>query len=160
MGVLNRRLAELLVGPGQQSDLARKLGETRQRVNNWVRGISDVPADEVPNIAAALGLTICDLYGVEEGHTGTGKTTALLARIAEYLATDPERVEVNFYEGSFVAQTPVQPREEVDIIAYVDTLVIAAQAKGLDFTRRTIAEWPTMPDEERQEWRDLAAAIT
>jgi transcriptional regulator with XRE-family HTH domain len=66
---LGPRVRELRERQGvRQSELARRLGENRQRVNKWERGWSDLQHEDVPRVADALGITICELYGREERH--------------------------------------------------------------------------------------------
>lgn len=141
VGLLNRRLAELLAEQGQQSDLARQLGEKRQRVNNWVRNKADVPADEVPRIAALLGVTICELYGVEEGHS-LPATITLADQVIKLLGVDADRVEVNVYVSGEAGSGKS-----------------AATLPGARATRRLIDEYRDLPEDQRQEWRELAEAI-
>lgn len=40
-----------------------------QAVYEWETGRRQLPASEVPRLAEVLGVTICELYGVDEGHT-------------------------------------------------------------------------------------------
>lgn len=51
-----------------QGQLGQRLGVTATAVSHWERGRSQPPATEIPTIAKVLGVTICELYGVDEGH--------------------------------------------------------------------------------------------
>ena len=88
---------------------------------------------DVPRIAAALGVTICDLYGVDEGHAVPAPVT-IESQLARLLGVAPERVEINLYAGT-------------------------SSLHGGRSTRRLIDEYHDLPEDQRQEWRDLAEAI-
>src|SRR5579859_3585363 len=81
----------------KQATLARRLGIPSQTLSNYEIGPNKVPADLMPKLAAALGVTVSELYGVEESHldtgTGAGKTEqALLATLRRALELGPERI--------------------------------------------------------------------
>lgn len=48
-----------------QATLAAKLGINQKAVSQWETGESHPTADKLPDIAAALGCTIDELYGKE-----------------------------------------------------------------------------------------------
>lgn len=74
-------------------DLGEALGysgrSAEQMVWSWERGRTQIPSADVPSIARALGITICELYGVEEGHAGDAGER--WTRELEQLVTEPER---------------------------------------------------------------------
>lgn len=47
-----------------QAEFASKIGVDRSTVTKWERGSAYPSADKLPEIAAALGCTIDDLYNV------------------------------------------------------------------------------------------------
>lgn len=49
-------------------DLGNAVGLTPQSVHAWEKGKSAVPSQDVPTIAATLGVRICELYGIDEAH--------------------------------------------------------------------------------------------
>ena len=49
-----------------QAQLADSLGITKGAVGQWEIGVCNPKADQLPNIAAALGYTIDDLFRKEE----------------------------------------------------------------------------------------------
>ncbi len=60
---IRERFAELLERKRwNQSDLARELGEHRNWVNYRLTGRVDIKADELPRIAAALGVSPCAFF--------------------------------------------------------------------------------------------------
>lgn len=89
---LGERIAELREERGlKQATLARMAGVPAGSLSHWELGERRVPADAVPAIANALGVTICQLYGVEEGHTTAERAPreprgAIAERVAARLA--------------------------------------------------------------------------
>lgn len=63
-------------------DLSTAVGITPQSVHAWEKGKSAVPSQDVPTIAARLGVTICELYGVDEGHKTVNGSIADVASAA------------------------------------------------------------------------------
>lgn len=66
-------------------------------VNHWEQGRTQVPSELVPAIARALGVTICEFYGVEEGHAQADRPGRRWARrlaegVAEMSPADQEFV--------------------------------------------------------------------
>lgn len=53
--------------------IGEAVGVTPQSVWDWEKGRSQVPSNDVPSIAGILGVTICELYGVEEKHPVRGQ---------------------------------------------------------------------------------------
>jgi hypothetical protein len=107
-------------------------------VNHWEQGRTQVPSELVPAISQALSVTICGLYGVEEGHQVPAGLT-LSEQLAQALGVEPGRVEVNVY-----ADVPDGRARELP------------QRSGARWFQRVMAEWATVDDSER---RELAKAI-
>jgi transcriptional regulator with XRE-family HTH domain len=64
-----------------QSALARAADVPQPTLSHWESGVA-IPADILPDLAKALGVSICELYGVPERHTasltGSGKTERII----------------------------------------------------------------------------------
>lgn len=96
----------------------RELGEAigysgksaEQRVWSWESQRVDVPSDDVPAIAKVLGVTICELYGVEEGHAPL-KTNVdrVLSAIDELDQVPPDKIDSwrELIQAVTNAQTPI-----------------------------------------------------
>jgi transcriptional regulator with XRE-family HTH domain len=57
------RLGELRRAAGlSQKALAQKLGAAQSRIAQWETGVHNPPVTELPNLAAALGVTVADLF--------------------------------------------------------------------------------------------------
>ena len=58
-----QRFVEILKAVGMsQAELARRLGEHPNWVNNRIRGIVDLKADDIPRIARVLGVRPADFF--------------------------------------------------------------------------------------------------
>lgn len=84
-GAIDRRISErvrsLLRGDGRTQDsLAAATGIPPTSLSHYVRGTRRWPASAVQAVAEAFGVTICNLYGADEGH---GATQGHDQRVAE-----------------------------------------------------------------------------
>jgi transcriptional regulator with XRE-family HTH domain len=57
-----------------QSDLAAKVGVAFQQVQKYEKGINRVGASRLARIAAALGISVSELFGSSKGKTAGSKT--------------------------------------------------------------------------------------
>lgn len=74
---LGKRVRELRIARGLSlRALGAHVGVTPQSVWDWEKGRSQVPSEDLPELAAALGVTICQLYGIDEGHQLHSETPA------------------------------------------------------------------------------------
>lgn len=89
VGEFGQRIRRLREGARlTQEQLGERLGVTATAVSHWERGRSQPPAVDVPRIPLALGVTICELYGIEEGHTRPQRPGRRWAqRLADQVAT-------------------------------------------------------------------------
>src|SRR5579859_4899659 len=100
---ISRRVGEWLREEDgrSQAALSTATGIPTTSLSHYVRGTRRWPASAVHAVSKALDLTICGLYGVDEGHmaaeAGTGKAEVLAARLASALELGPERIEINVY---------------------------------------------------------------
>ena len=82
------RLAQLIQESGMtQSEIARRLspnGENPQWINNRLRGISQIKADDLPRIAAALRISPCRFF--EDVHTHQAATPSYADAFTRALA--------------------------------------------------------------------------
>lgn len=117
-----------------QADLAARIGTTRRVLSSWESG-RPTPGDDIPNLARALGVTICELYGVQEGHT---------AGVDQDLSA-AERAALDNIARELVKLRQPRPRRQ--------------RSGGQDLMREMVRAWPTMDEAERQEWRELAEEI-
>lgn len=82
------RLAQLIQESGMtQSEIARRLspnGENPQWINNRLRGISQIKADDLPRIAAALRISPCRFF--EDVHTHQAATPSYADTFTRALA--------------------------------------------------------------------------
>lgn len=136
-----------------QADLGERLGVTATAVSHWERGRSQPQAVEVPSLAKALSVSICGLYGVEEGHEATVPVTVTLADlVGRLLGLDAERVEVNVYvsgEAGGSTAVSVQPAD-ADVF----------QPRRADWdTKRVLELWPDMTAEEQEGWLAFGRAL-
>ncbi|MGE5619069.1 MAG: helix-turn-helix domain-containing protein [Sphingomonadaceae bacterium] len=64
--MIRERLSQLMEAKKwNQSDLARELGEHRNWVNKRITGQTEIKADEIPRLAAALGVSPCAFFEEE-----------------------------------------------------------------------------------------------
>jgi transcriptional regulator with XRE-family HTH domain len=64
--IIAKKIREIREAKGiEQLELADKIGISKQRLNNYENGRSNVPTDLVPVFADALGVSIDTLYGRE-----------------------------------------------------------------------------------------------
>lgn len=113
------------------------MGVTRSAVWDWENGRSQVPSNDVPRLAAALNVSLGDLYGLPPGQsTGVG---------ADAILTDQATGR------TYVLQANRWPLSAPD--DYVPP-------KGLTFLRNYLRgyreDWQDISEEERQELRDFA----
>lgn len=154
-------LGERLKGlrEGRVPHLSRKrLGEAlgylgrsaEQTIYEWETGRRQLPASEVPRIAELLGVTICDLYGVDEGHV--------------VVIDDLDRVDLT--KARDLVQAAVALAN-----AGGGTIIIGTAGSGKSAamfeptpadwdTKQLLQRWPTLSDQERQDWLAFAEAIT
>jgi transcriptional regulator with XRE-family HTH domain len=128
------------------------MGVTRSAAWDWEKGRSQIPSADIPKLAAFLGVTICELYGVDEVH-GVPQTLprVIAERLAAALGTDPAKIEVNLYgQGSYERRTWIKPQSDVD--------VMVAAPEGLRFLRNYLAHAMTLPQEQREELDELIAS--
>jgi transcriptional regulator with XRE-family HTH domain len=134
----------------------RQLGVDHRTVDDWDRARSYPSSLDVPRIAGTLGVRICELYGVEEGHDQErAPNTDWIRQLVEALEERPERIEINLYKegghkgGALAARGRTPAGEEFE------------PPLGLRFMQAFLAEgrWREMPETERNQWRELAEAI-
>lgn len=135
------------------SDLVRLAKLSSASLSNYESGKRRVPAIVVEKVASALGVSICALYGVEEGHAGppapsyadlTDAERGVLDNMARELVGLRELRTVDWQPGRVRAVEPTD----------------AFQPTRADYgTRAVLRDWPHMTDEQRQEWLDFADAI-
>lgn len=80
-----------------------------------------------------------------------------MSSLERALALGPERIEINVYVSSQsgdIRQLENALRAERNALDPGDIA-----PPGLRVARRVLDQWPSMSDEERQEWRHLADAI-
>lgn len=84
---VGERVRELRQARGVgQAELARAIGRLPQDVYKWEHG-RQVPSDAVPALAKALDVTICELYGVDEGHPRPDRGTIAGRFVLEFRDT-------------------------------------------------------------------------
>lgn len=78
----------------KQAALARAIKVPPQTLSGYELGPNKIPATVMPKIADALGVTICELYGINEGHrkrtAGRNVSDEVVARL-EGALTDAQR---------------------------------------------------------------------
>lgn len=152
--------------------LGKTLGMTAQGVWRWENGRAQIPSATVPALAESLGVTICELYGVEESHSFVAASAGVLLsaeklKLAQVLGVEPDRIEVNIYAG---AGTMSDVRGTA-----VDGSPLIIQAKSAQVTpspaqefvptaadrdtRDILRAWDAMPAEVQREWLEAAEAI-
>lgn len=120
-----------------QAELARRLGRLPQDVYKWEHG-RQIPSEDVPAVAAALGVSICDLYGVQEGHSAP-PAPSVVAAVSEAVA---------ILQGALAgAQAVPAPAQE-----FVPT------AADRD-TRDILRAWDAMPEDVQREWLEAAETL-
>lgn len=100
-----QRLAEILGVVGMsQAELARRLGEHPNWVNNRVRGIVDLKADDIPRIAHVLGVRPTDFFEDpgpprKAGGRGFASDAASPDRLAQLLQDEMSDADLEFIES-------------------------------------------------------------
>jgi len=132
-----------------------------QTVYEWETGRRGVEAAQARAIARALGVSIAELFDespqppeITLATPGTGKTerfVQLATALERAFELGPERIQVCVHVAPHHGSE--QPSAPAGGDAYEPPL-------GLRFARRVLAAWPSMDETERQEWRQLAEAIT
>lgn len=115
-----------------------------QLVYEWETDRRGIPAEYMPEIAGALGVTICDLYGVQEGHAGTAPVSRLAQQLADALATPADKIEIHVHRSG-----EWQLGESVEGGEFQPTRTDRV-------TRRLLERWETMTEQQRE--RLLAVA--
>jgi transcriptional regulator with XRE-family HTH domain len=134
---LNQRLRELRTRRGLSlRALGEAVGVTAQSVWDWEKGRSQLPSNDIPKIADTLGVTICELYGIDEGHE---------QRKDDLTSAEREALD-NIARELVKLRRPTAERRR-------------QPSTGQQFMRDVLQAWPTMDEAERQEWRELAAEI-
>ena len=65
--VIHRRIRELRIQLGlDQADIGKKCKVDKSTVSHWERGVSSPTRTTLPKVAAALGVSIADLYTESE----------------------------------------------------------------------------------------------
>jgi transcriptional regulator with XRE-family HTH domain len=140
-----------------QGELGDRLGVTATAVSHWERGRSQPQAAEVPSLANALGVSVAELYGPDVAPVSKGgdKIDSLIAEVKRAIELGPERIEINVYVmPHHGGESPT-----ADLMQNAIDSTTERPAPGQRFTKRVLEEWPSMSEEERQEWRQLAEAI-
>lgn len=125
-----------------------------QTVYEWETGRRQLPAAEVPALAKALGVTICGLYGVDEGHQ-VPPTLSLAEQLAKALGVEPARVEVNVYGADVVGRDREGRPFAMQAKASSEFNPTAADRD----TRDIVRAWDAMPQEVQQEWLETAERL-
>jgi len=88
------RLAELIAKSGlSQTEVARRMGESKNWVNNRLTGYVEIKADEIPRFAAALGVSPCAFFEEVQPQPATVRLDSeSIERIGEAMAR--QRVEL------------------------------------------------------------------
>jgi len=158
-----------------------------QAVYEWETGRRQLQAEDMPKIARILGVTICELYGVEEGH-GRPVTIALADQVLTMIdgldEVDVTKVRELSEAVAALANTGggtivIGVERRGDIVALDEgtdrptfiqaksTSESAPSLRGAGFeptradkdAKAVLAAWPTMAEDERQEWLAFAEAI-
>lgn len=152
---LGRRLKELRTERGLTlQELGNSLGVTRSAVWDWEKGRSQIASADVPRIARVLGVTICGLYGVDEGHQ-VPPTLSLADQLAKALGVDPARVEVNVYGADVVGRDHEGRPFALQAKTSSEFKPTAADRD----TRDIVRAWDAMPQEVQQEWLETAERL-
>jgi transcriptional regulator with XRE-family HTH domain len=70
--------------------LGNALGVSHSAIADWEHARSYPSSYEVQRLADALDVTICELYGVEEHATGSGKTDRFLAGVMRKMQAEAD----------------------------------------------------------------------
>ena len=84
--------ARLAAGYAQQAEFAAELGVKQQTVSRWERGLSRLRSEQVPEIAAALGIE-ADALRLAAGYTAPSPPQLSLDRPWPVDALPPETFE-------------------------------------------------------------------
>lgn len=132
----------------------RALGSTldvsHSTIADWEHARSYPSSFEVQRLAEALGVSICDLYGVQEGHSGPSKMyfdETIAPKLVEALRQNAERIEIHVHRSG-----DWQIGESVESADFTPT-------KADRDTRAVLEQWADMSEEQRQEWLDAGRAI-
>ena len=122
-----------------QEQLGQRCGVSGRVVWTWEANRTPIPADELPRIADALEVSLPQLFGLGGEPSLRSRIDRLTSEIGRAIELSPDRVEINIHVSA-------QPAEDKPL-------------PGLRFAQRVLQDWPSMTDEERQGWQELADAI-
>jgi|SRR5581483_1323637 len=127
-----------------QAALARKLGEDPMWVSNRLRGHSQILADEVPMLAAALGVKACAFVDQEEFER------ALSPAYYSKPLGEVEPRPIPSREDREAPEPPARPTGGQEV-----TALVPSEADLV--ARELVAGWDQLPERERRFLRGLAA---
>lgn len=141
------RLAQLIAASGMsQAEVARRVGEHPTWVNNRLRGVADIKADDVPRLAAALGVPAAAFFE-EPSPPSDADQRALadvLSRLVLRLIQELPAGDRATLLGSAGSQP--KPTEQAGTARREELhRDIAVRA-----TRRLARSWEDLPEEEQQ----------